>query len=146
MKVQKDKSFGVIPVYKKENNFLFCLIRHQEGHWGFPKGHQDPGESERETMIRELKEETGISSADFSDEKIFYEKYIFTENNIQHDKVVEYQIAFIPNTDNKIPEDFKKEIVDMKWLPYEEAKEVITFDKAKGILDQVFEHLKTHNL
>lgn len=65
MKGKIEKSFGVIPVFKQENNFTFCLIRHTEGHWGFPKGHQDIGESEQETATRELQEETGISTVNF---------------------------------------------------------------------------------
>ena len=31
-----------------------------QGHWDFPKGHVDKGETEIETAIRELEEETGI--------------------------------------------------------------------------------------
>ena len=31
-----------------------------QGHWDFPKGHVDKGETEIETATRELEEETGI--------------------------------------------------------------------------------------
>ena len=37
------------------------LIRHRKGgHWSFPKGHVEEGESERQTALREVCEETGL--------------------------------------------------------------------------------------
>jgi bis(5'-nucleosidyl)-tetraphosphatase len=39
----------------------FLLMRHAD-RWDLPKGHVDPGESEMETALRELHEETGIDS------------------------------------------------------------------------------------
>lgn len=36
------------------------VIRHRYGgHWAFPKGHVEPGESEEDTARREVREETG---------------------------------------------------------------------------------------
>lgn len=37
------------------------LKNRKRGDWGFPKGHQDPGETLQETAIRECAEETGIA-------------------------------------------------------------------------------------
>ncbi|WP_186043462.1 NUDIX hydrolase [Burkholderia gladioli] len=41
------------------------LLAHatETSHWDIPKGHHDPGESEREAALRELFEETGIALA-----------------------------------------------------------------------------------
>ena len=64
MRLQKDSAVGVIPVYKKGDEFLFCLIQDENGFWGFPKGHQDEGESEEKTAIRELEEEAGIEDVE----------------------------------------------------------------------------------
>ena len=36
------------------------LLIHRDGRWDLPKGKQDPGETVRETAIREVREETGI--------------------------------------------------------------------------------------
>lgn len=33
----------------------------KHGEWGFPKGHQDPGETALQTALRECVEETGVS-------------------------------------------------------------------------------------
>jgi 8-oxo-dGTP diphosphatase len=40
---------------------LLLLIHDQYGRWTLPKGHLEPGESEREAAEREVREETGIS-------------------------------------------------------------------------------------
>ena len=36
------------------------VIQQVKGHWGFPKGHVEDGETEVETAIREIKEETNL--------------------------------------------------------------------------------------
>jgi len=41
----------------------FLLMRHAD-RWDLPKGHVDPGETDIECALRELEEETGISSDD----------------------------------------------------------------------------------
>ena len=58
-----DKSCGVVLF----NSGKVLLLRHSStssrggGHWDFPKGHIDEGESEIQTALRELEEETGIA-------------------------------------------------------------------------------------
>ena len=41
-----------------ENKVL--LVKHNDGHWGFPKGHVEKDETELQTAIREVKEETNL--------------------------------------------------------------------------------------
>jgi len=55
----------------------FLLMRHAN-RWDLPKGHVDPGEKKKQCALRELEEETSITSKDIkidSDFK-FKEKYI----------------------------------------------------------------------
>jgi 8-oxo-dGTP pyrophosphatase MutT (NUDIX family) len=54
------KSCGVL-VVRGEPIREFLLMRHID-RWDLPKGHVDPGESEIECALRELVEETGITS------------------------------------------------------------------------------------
>jgi bis(5'-nucleosidyl)-tetraphosphatase len=39
---------------------VFLLLRNRRGYWGFPQGHKERGESEIQTLNREVNEETGI--------------------------------------------------------------------------------------
>ena len=54
--MKQEKSCGCIVLDKR----TVLLIKHNSGHWDFPKGHVEGEESEVETAIREVKEETGL--------------------------------------------------------------------------------------
>lgn len=56
----REKSCGAV-VYKEDNGELkFLLVYQNNGHYSFPKGHMEEGETELETTIREIKEETNL--------------------------------------------------------------------------------------
>lgn len=57
-----EKSCGAIIVHKQNNNaYNVLLVKNHNGrYWSFPKGHVEKGESEKQTAIREIKEETGL--------------------------------------------------------------------------------------
>ena len=54
------KSCGFVAYKRIENINHYLIIQSLNGDVGFPKGHMESGESELETAIRELKEETGV--------------------------------------------------------------------------------------
>lgn len=51
---------GAIILNKDGNNKIALLYRREQKDWSFPKGHTEKGENPTETMIREIKEETGL--------------------------------------------------------------------------------------
>ena len=56
-----EKSCGAIVYRKYHGNTEILLIKHNKsGYWSFPKGHMEKDETEAETALREIKEETGI--------------------------------------------------------------------------------------
>lgn len=38
----------------------YVLVRAKKGHYGFPKGHMEAGETEEQTALREIREEVGL--------------------------------------------------------------------------------------
>ena len=57
----KEKSCGAVVFRKSASKLEFIAVKSKaNGHWGFPKGHVETGESEAETAIREVFEETGL--------------------------------------------------------------------------------------
>ena len=70
-----EKSCGAIVYRRHHGNLEILLIKHvNSGHWSFPKGHVEEGETEVETATREIKEETGIEVKEFT--------YLFSIPNI----------------------------------------------------------------
>ena len=57
-----EKSCGAIIIHKtNKDNYKVLLVKNHNGrYWSFPKGHVEKGETEEETAIREIKEETGL--------------------------------------------------------------------------------------
>ena len=50
-------------IYRKAGGkILFLILKHTNGnHWSLAKGHTEPRESELQTAIREISEETGLA-------------------------------------------------------------------------------------
>ena len=55
-----EKSCGAA-VFTKDNGIVnYVIVESNDGVFGFPKGHTEAGESEHETALREIFEETGL--------------------------------------------------------------------------------------
>ena len=96
--VTKDEAFGIVPILRNDDSYLFLLIQHHAGHWGFPKGHADPGESALSAACRELVEETGISDYTVLEGVSFSKRYSFTRDRKRFEKTVIYYPALVQST------------------------------------------------
>ena len=125
-----EKSSGAIIFRKDKGERLYLLLHYEWGHWDFPKGHIEKGESLEETARREVKEETGIEDVEFV--KGFKEtiKYFYKRDNKNFVKTVVFFLAKTETKQVKISYEHK----GFKWLPYDKALQQITFDNAKKIL------------
>ncbi len=132
-----EKSAGAV-VFRLENNQRFYLLLHYTGgHWDFPKGNIEKGETEEQTTKREIQEETGITDTiiahDFK-EKI---KYFYRREGQQIVKEVIYFLAETKIIDVKV----SFEHVGFEWLPFGGALEKITFKNSKEVLKKAEEFL-----
>lgn len=141
----KDKSYGIIPVFKRGNDYLFCVVLHNAGHWAFPKGHLIENETPLDTAKREFYEETGIDQCSISKNISFEEKYNFEEGGKIIEKIVIYFLGFTDKLEIKTPEKFKLEILDAKWLTYDETLKLLTYETAKDLLKKVKDYLQRNN-
>jgi len=57
----KELSSGAVLYRLSGREPRFLLIKNSKGHWDFPKGHIEAGESRLAACRREVREETGIS-------------------------------------------------------------------------------------
>ena len=106
-------------------------------HWGFPKGHPEPGETPEESACRELREETGVTDFNLIPEKKFEERYIIPNVEPQIDKTVTYFVGTAPYTAVVVPEDMTHEVCDVRWVPVGEAATLISYDSGKKLFQDV---------
>ena len=63
----EERSAGAVLFRDDTSGNLFLLLNYPSGHWDFVKGNIEKGETMRETVIREIREETGIHDVSFVD-------------------------------------------------------------------------------
>ena len=122
--MKKEKSCGCIVINDK-NEVL--LIHHNAGHWDFPKGHVEAGETEVQTAIREVKEETNIDVE-------VNQKYRYTTEYSPKEGVMKEVVYFLAKNVNNDKEAQLEEVSEVKWFKFEEAINKITYDTSKEIL------------
>lgn len=132
--MQKDESFGVIPLRKVHGHWEVFLIQHnRSGYWGFPKGHAENNEMAQEAAFRELKEETNLNLVHLLHKEPLMESYTFILEKKRVFKQVSYFIAEVGGTVALQTQ----EIHDGKWLPFPEAMAQVTHQEGKALLAQV---------
>jgi len=135
LEMNSEKACGAI-IFRKENGVLKFLVVQEKsgGHWGFPKGHVDQGETETETAAREIYEETGLK-VKFLDGFRSAVQYSPKPNTM---KDVVYFLANSPHTSVKCEE---AEIEDFRWVGSGEALELLTFENSKAVLQEANQFL-----
>jgi len=123
---EEQRSAGIIP-YRSNNETNILLLHYPHGHWSFPKGHIEQGESEWEAGVRELKEETGLEPLQRDEEFEYAFDYYFKIEGKTIHKVVDYFSATVPE-DQSV--ELSHEHQGYEWLPPDEVAEQITHDNA----------------
>ena len=127
--MQYEKSCGGIVFTRDNGENRYVIIQHLGGHWGFPKGHMEPGESEAATALREIQEEVGIT-AHLLDEFRIESQYPLPNKSGVIKQVVYFLAEF---TDQEIVYQ-KEELKATDLLSCEEAVNRLTFEETKHIL------------
>lgn len=133
--MKKEKSCGAV-ISKLDNGVrTILLIKHKNGgHWAFPKGHVENGETEVETAEREIWEETGLRTK--IDTGFRYVVTYSPKKNIEKD-VVYFSAEVISGAERSQPE----EVMEIKWLPVDEAMNIITFQNDKNVLTDYIRYM-----
>ena len=117
VRLVKEKSCGAV-IYKVENGKVYyLLLKMNYGHTSLCKGHQEEGESDEETAIREIKEETSLD--------------------------VKLDTSF--NDSSLTPkDDHDEEVASFEWCDYEEALFKITYDSDRNVVKKAEAHIKRY--
>lgn len=125
-------------VYRKNNDEIeYLLLESQnKGHfWGFPKGHVEGDETLEETAIREIREETQLVLP------IDTSFHVYTEYDLPNGNRKQMTLYTADLTQNEDIHLQAEEIKNCGWFNYKDARERLTYDNLKELLDQVNDHL-----
>ena len=137
-KIVKEVSCGAIIFRRTKEGIKYLLLHYGMGHWGFVKGHMEEGETEKETVIRETKEETGITDLkfipNFKEEITYYYKF----SGKLHFKSVIFFLAETKTEEIRL----SYEHTGYAWLSFEQALSRIKFENTRNVLRKANEVVK----
>ena len=131
----QEKSCGAVVHRERDGVREYLIIRHNGGHWSFPKGHVEHGENEVQTATREIREETGL----------------LTEINTDFRNIVTYSpkngvmkdvVFFLASVTGGTEHAQEEEIAQLEWLTFEKARAIVTFPTDTGVLEAAEEFLQ----
>lgn len=129
----EERSAGAVIFSETPDGMIFLLLNYPSGHWDFVKGNIEEGETLRQTVVREIMEETGIFDVEFVngfEDKIEY--HYQRDGNMVHKEVV-FFLAKTKTPDVKI----SHEHLGFVWLSFNDALKKLTYKNAQNILKKV---------
>jgi len=126
----EERSAGAV-VFRttKKGTRLYLLLQNVD-RWDFPKGNREEGETELQTVIREVGEETGLKGitvvAGFR--KVI--EYFYRRDGKNIHKQVVYLLA--ETNDDQVKISFEHQ--GFGWFPYSEAVTRASYDNSKMLL------------
>jgi bis(5'-nucleosidyl)-tetraphosphatase len=117
----------------------YLLLRYGSGHWGFPKGHVEHGETDETAARREVAEETSIppEAQRFIHGFVEPTRYTFRRGRVRVEKEVLFFLIQALTRDVKV----SAEHTTFTWLPFHAALARLTFDGSQRALRRAEAHL-----
>ncbi len=109
-----EKSCGAVIYTYKEGRRLYLIEHTASGHTSIPKGHVEGTETEVQTALREIKEETNLEVE--LDAAFRFCTHYLTRKGIEKNVVF---FTAVPKTWELIPQP--GEVDSLEWLSYEQA-------------------------
>jgi bis(5'-nucleosidyl)-tetraphosphatase len=128
----EERSAGAVVFRRTARGPRYVLLKYPAGHWDLPKGNIEEGEEPIQTMVREVREETGIV-----DLRVIpgYEKkieYFYRRDGKKVHKTVVFFLA--ETTVEKVTISFEHQ--DYGWFDYSEAIKTVTYPNARRLIKE----------
>lgn len=132
-----EKSCGAIVYRRSHGNTEILLIKHiKSGCWSFPKGHMEAGETEVQTAVREIKEETNVDIV--IDDPSFRETVVFSPRRDTRKEVVYFIGRAVGG--EAVPQE--TEIAEIRWAEIGRAATTeLAYDNDRMIVNKVRAYL-----
>jgi bis(5'-nucleosidyl)-tetraphosphatase len=138
----RSKSMGIVVFRREGKGIRYLLLHHGGPYWNFPKGRPEGNETDLETALRELREETGITDVKII--KGFQHEYDFDFDTEVRDgvreKVYKHAIFFlgeVTSDDVKI----SHEHIDYGWFDYDTAHTRSFYQQGQNLLKAAHQFL-----
>ncbi|XP_002736206.1 bis(5'-nucleosyl)-tetraphosphatase [asymmetrical]-like [Saccoglossus kowalevskii] len=109
--------------FQGKPEYLLMQTSYGQHHWTPPKGHVDPGESDKVTALRETEEEAGLTAAHFKMIEDF--KKVLKYNVKGRLKTVVYWLAEL--VDRNVAVKLSKEHQRYEWLEIDKACDIAKY-------------------
>ena len=133
----EEKSAGAV-VYRDDGDRRIYLLLQNAGRWDFPKGGVEKGESELQTVIREVGEETGLGEIRIVPGFRKVIEYFYRRDGKNIHKQVVYLLA--STSENKVQISFEHQ--GFGWFSYHQALERASYDNSKKTLAEAEKFLR----
>ena len=132
-----EKSCGAIIIHKaSETNYKVLLVKNHNGrYWSFPKGHIEKGETEQQTAIREIKEETGLDVE-------IVESFREVSDYCPFGKIKKRVVFFMAQTFSTNVTVQKEEIDSYIWVDLFDVHNKCTYDNDLRVIKKAREHIE----
>src|SRR6266852_2198648 len=129
----EERSAGAILYQESLSGKIYLLLNYPSGHWDFVKGNIEKGETLKQTVLREVREETGISDIKFVDGFEDKVEYHYQRNGELVHKQVVFFLARTSTSDVKL----SHEHLNFMWLGFNDAMQKLTYKTAQNLLKRV---------
>lgn len=137
-----EKSVGGVVYRIQDGKILYLLVRYRSWQWDFPKGHVEVGETEEQTLRREVWEETGLNDLEILPGFRMSARYFYTaKGNEKKERIADGRgvyifkkaVYYVVKTENeKVKIDFENK--DFAWLTFDQTYNRLNNDGSKKIL------------
>ena len=119
--------------------YLLLHYRLHSDYWDFPRGGMEPGENERQTGLREIREETGLKEEDlrFADGFRAAIHYFYMLDGTRRSKDAVYFLAESKSDAVRL----SSEHAGFTWAEYDDALKKVTYENAKRVIKEAHDFL-----
>ena len=138
-RAREERSAGGVVVRGEQALVIVPTRRAADGSrvLGLPKGHIDPGETQLQAAIREVREETGVEAELLGE--LGEVRYWYRRGGRPVPKTVVFYLFRYLSGD---PADHDEEVEEARWIDLEEAQRALTYEGEREIVGRALRALE----